>query len=264
MGCRGAAIATVISEIIQVVILAGAFWRRGNRQAYGTGRNNRFDAKLFSKCLHVGMPMAIGRSAELLAWYLVYVALSHVSKELATIQGITVTIYVLFAFISDGIVKGTAAISANFIGQSNLAAIQKTFKKLVIITLILAFATMLPLLGAPKLIFLLLNTLKDDLSGLHPIMTVIFRLLFVNITLEALSCVVWGILLSGGDTKYQIIVYMTCLWGTVVLPVLILFVTGQLTSVVTVQSLSILSNVATLTLLYRRYKSLKWYKSLTH
>ncbi|MDR1401815.1 MAG: MATE family efflux transporter [Puniceicoccales bacterium] len=261
MGCRGAAWATIIAEAVQVLILAASFWSRSNRRIYNTAGNSKFDKKLFMECLRVGCPMSLGRAAEILAWYLVYVALSHVSKELGTVHGIASTIYIFFAFVCEGLSKGTAAITSNFIGRQDLASIQKVFKRLISITLVLCFAVMSPLLIIPELVFEGLSAVNSDIAVFYPMMAAIFRILFVAITLEALTSTCWGTLLAGGDTKYPIIVNLLCLGGFVVLPVGILFATGKLNSAVLVQFLSMCWNAVCLILLYRRYKGLKWYRS---
>jgi MATE family multidrug resistance protein len=264
MGCRGAAIATIISEAIQMGVLAMAFWSKKNRTTCGTGKNYRFNAKLFCRCLKIGAPMAFGRCAEMFALYIVHVALGRVSKELASVQGIATTIYVLFAFICEGLTKGTATISANFIGQKNLAAIRVTFKNLIYLTLILCFTVMLPLLLAPDSVFQLLRTLNEDIAPLSSTVQIIFRILFVNITVEALCSIPWGILISGGDSKYPIIVNLASAWGLVVVPVLTLFSMGKLNSAVTVHLLSTCWISVCLLLVYLRYRGLKWYKSVIY
>jgi MATE family multidrug resistance protein len=262
LGCKGAAIATIVAEGMQTLILASGFWSKWSRKAYNTGKNSGFDKKLFLKCLKIGTPMAFGRGMEMLAWYLMLSAMSHVSRELATIQGIITTIYVLFAFVCDGLVKGSATLSANFIGQKNMPSIACVFRKLTIITIIICSVTMLPLLVAPGVVFNLLNMLNEDISALYPTIAIVFKMLFFEVTAEALCCVSWGILLSGGDSKYPIIANLSCIWGIVVVPVVILFAIGQLKSAVVVNSLCLMGNVASCIIVYRRYKSLKWYKSL--
>jgi MATE family multidrug resistance protein len=261
-GCAGAAIATVIAEVVQVAILAATFWSRKNRRDYGTLRNRKFDCEVFRKCIKIGLPMSIGRCAEMLAWYLVYAILSHTSKDLATVQGFAVTVYVLFAFICDGLFKGSAAISANFIGQHNLQDVGKACKKLMVATLLLCFVSTVPLVISQELLFKMLNLVKGDISHLYGDMAIIFRLLSANVTLEAVSCVFCGFLFSGGDTKYPIIVNLTCLWTAVVLPILGLSLSGKLHSAIIVQQLSLICNSALLIAVYLRYRSMKWYHTV--
>jgi Na+-driven multidrug efflux pump len=86
---------------------------------------------------------------------------------------------------------------------------------------------------------------------------IIFRLLSVNVTIEALCAVIWGVLVSGGDTKYLNIANLICLWGFLVCPVIVLFALNKLNSTVIVYLLSNCWIFSCLLLVYRRYKSLK-------
>ena len=262
LGCKGAAIATVTSEFLQTAILACKFLNKKNRTLYKTDSLPMFDKNLFFRGIKIGLPTAIGRSAEMLAWYLVCSMLGHVSKDLATAYTIGVTIYIMFAFICEGITKGTAAISANFIGCQSLLSIRETFNKLVIIAITLCCIVMLPIVIYPDLLFNVLRNLHDDISDLYPTLRAIFRILFLNVTIEAVGSVSWGILLSGGDAKYPNVASLGSLWLFVVLPVSILFFTDRLNSAVTVHLLATLYNISWAVLVFFRYRSLRWYKSV--
>ncbi|MDR1528574.1 MAG: polysaccharide biosynthesis C-terminal domain-containing protein [Puniceicoccales bacterium] len=264
LGCRGAAEATIIAEAIQILILAGGFWSSKNRQHFSTAKNYKFNKDMFRRCLKVGIPMSLGRGAELLAWYLVFAALSHESRDLATIHGIAMTVYVLIVFICDSLSKGTAAISANFIGKNDLASIGVILKKLTILTLIFCFIFMFPLLISPYLFCGILGTINEGITHLYPTLSIIFKIQFINITLESLCAIFWGTLASGGDTKYINITSLGCLWGFVVLPVALLYAFNMLNSAIIVHLLSTCWISSCLLLVYRRYKSLKWYKSVIH
>lgn len=262
MGCRGAAIATVISEAAQAIILAIAFWNRYNRTRYSTHKNYHFNKKIFFQCIHIGSPLAIGKSIELFAWYLVYAALSHVSKDLATIHGIAVTIYCFFIFICDGITKGSAALSSNFIGQRDLTAIHDLFRKLIWIVAILCSCLVLPLLIFPDKILSLVGTLNNDLTYLYSQLFIVLRLQFICIVIETLCAIPLGILMSGGDTRYPNIINLALLWMFVVIPVLSLFFCGHLNSVVIPHALCNINMTLFAIIVYRRYRSLKWYNDV--
>ena len=262
MGCRGAAIATVMAEAVQALILAIGFWSPKNRIYFSTLKNRAFNKKLMSKCIGVGLPSSLGHGLNLLAWYLIYATLSHVSKELSTIHGIAVAISVLFEFICEGLVKGTSVISANFIGQKNLEAIRHAIRKLLAIAFCLAIVSMAPVLLYQGLSFRLLKYLQPDIIPLLPDISVIFRLIFIAATCDSLLSVFWGALISGGDAKFPNIVNLLCIWTIVVIPVLMLGFLHRLTSATTVYALVAIWEMTILCILYRRYKSLKWYKSL--
>lgn len=67
MGCRGAAIATNISEIVQVITLSCIFFSRHNRRKFKVLENCKLNLKLFKDCYRIGFSMSIGHFAVMLA-----------------------------------------------------------------------------------------------------------------------------------------------------------------------------------------------------
>jgi MATE family multidrug resistance protein len=262
LGAKGAAIATVISEIVQLAILICVFFKQDNRKNFKVFENMRFDKILFKKCCKIGFPMSIGRLFEISAWYFIYVVLGHVSKEMATVHGIASTVFTIFAFLQEGLSKAISTISANLIGMKNLDGVKRIFKIFVMITLCISALTAIPLVIFPEFLFNFQDMTGNDISSFHFVLRVIFKIIVLDIFLETLGCVIWGILMSGGDTRYPIIANLLCLWGFVVIPVIVMYYLEILGSVVLVWELCILWCAASLLFMYRRFKSLKWYSSV--
>jgi hypothetical protein len=66
-------------------MLTGGFSSPKNRQHFNTAKSYTFDEKLNGRCLKIGISVPLGRGAELLSWYLVFAARSHISRDLAII-----------------------------------------------------------------------------------------------------------------------------------------------------------------------------------
>jgi MATE family multidrug resistance protein len=262
LGCIGAAVGTITSEVTQFIVLFALFLRKSARRQFNTLKCRRFDKEIFRGCLKIGAPMSIGRLFELGAWYLIYVVLSHVSKEMATVQGILTNIFVLFAFFQEGLGKGISTLSANFIGMKNLEGIRRLLKIFVILTIVVGGIISIPLIIFPKLIFkLLINIAGDEILSLYPIIKTGFPLMVLSIVFETLGVILWGILMSGGDTKYPLVANLSCLWAVVVIPTIVMYYNNTLNNII-VWKLCIIWAVLSLFFIYKRYKSLKWYKKL--
>ncbi len=67
MGCKGAAIATILAEVVQILVLALVFFNKNNRLRYKTTSNIKFNKEIFKGCIKLGYPMSAGRIFELLA-----------------------------------------------------------------------------------------------------------------------------------------------------------------------------------------------------
>lgn len=262
MGSKGAAYGTVIAEAFQVIILIFVFFNKNNKNVYKTAKNHHFRAKLFNNCIKIGLPLAIGNCIILLAWYLIHAAFAYTSKELAIVYGIGINIYTLFIFIGEALNKAIATISSNMIGQKNLAGIQKTYRRFVFVAIVFGFIIAIPLLIFPKSIVSLLNLLHDDITLLYPQIKVVLRWTTVSVVVESIMCITWGVLLSGGDTRYPVIVNQICLWAFVVIPTWLLHYYNMLNTTVIAFILTFIWGFVVTIILYKRYRSLKWYNKL--
>ena len=92
MGCKGAAIANVISEFISIVILAAVFFNCKNRKIYKTFKNCKFNKGLFFGCARIGVPVSFGNFISMIAWYIVQTLISHTSKDAATIYNVGINV----------------------------------------------------------------------------------------------------------------------------------------------------------------------------
>jgi MATE family multidrug resistance protein len=262
MGCRGAAIATIIAEFVQIAILAAVFFNRKNRKIYKTFENRQFNAELFLGCIKIGVPMSLGNCTSMIAWYIVQTIVSYTSKDAATIYNIGTNIYTFFLFVGDGANKGIATISANMIGRGDLESIEKTRKIFIAISVVFGGIVAVPLILCPEWIFKALNLFPDDISSLYEDIRVMLYLVSIDVAVETLLLSHWGILIAGGDSKYAATMSQVCLWIFVVFPTIVLYYAQALNSIPLLYALTGLWLIATQFFLYRRYKSLKWYKKL--
>jgi Na+-driven multidrug efflux pump len=262
MGCRGAAIATVIAELVQIAILAAVFFNRKNREIYKTFENRRFNAKLFWDCVKIGVPMSLGTCVSMIAWYVVQTIVSHTSKDAATIYNIGNTIYMFFIFVGEGANKAIATISANMIGRGDLESIEKTRKIFVAISIVFGGIIAIPTFLCPELIFKMLSLFPDDISSLHATIRTVCCIVAIDVALETLLLSHWGILIAGGDSKYAAIVYQVFLWIFYVFPAIALYYSHTLTSIPLLFVLMGLWLIVTQFFIYRRYRSMKWYNKL--
>jgi MATE family multidrug resistance protein len=262
MGCRGAAIATVIAEFIQVFILSYIFFSKSNRILYRTFQNRSFNKNLFKECFRIGLPVSLCDFIAVFAWYLVAVTIGHTSKDEATVYSICSALYVFFVFVARGVNKGTAAIAANMIGRRDLESIEKVRKTFVKISLFFGALFAIPLVVCPEYMIKLISMVPDDISRLYPEIKIGLALLSVNIMCETLLYSTWGILIAGGDSKYATVVDLAVFWITVCVPMFVLYYVGGYASVIVLYVLIVVWLTGSQVLLYRRYKSLKWYNRL--
>lgn len=260
MKCHGAAIATIIAEAVQILILATVFFNKKNIKHYKTFLSRKFDSVVFWGCIKLGTPMAVGNFISMIAWYVAQVAVSNVSKDQATVYNICVSIYMFFIFLGDGLSKSISTISSNMIAQNDAISIHKTYRLFIIIGCVFSFSVSIFILLFPDLIFQIFNIINMDVEKLVDIRFT-FVLIAVGIILETSMLTTCGVLHSGGDIKYPVIVNQSLIWSLVVFPTIVLY-NINLLDVNIVFELCILWLSVSLFLLQKRYKSMLWYNKL--
>ncbi|MDR1031521.1 MAG: MATE family efflux transporter [Holosporales bacterium] len=262
LGCRGAAIATVASEFIQIVMLASLFVSAKNCKVHKVLKNRQFDKKLFDGCCRIGWPLALGNFMAMLAWYILQVIMSYVSKQAVTVYNIGINLYIFFIFLGEGVNKGAVAICSNMIGRDDLVSIEKTRKIFVKISVFFGLTIAVPLVLFPEWLLSVLGCLPDDISGLYSEIKLVTALVAIEVVFETLLLSTWGILTAGGDTRYATMVYQGCVWVLVVLPSVVLYYFDALNSVPMVYLFMMAWVLITWLVLHHRYRSMKWYNKL--
>ena len=262
LGCRGAALATNIAEFAQILILASIFFSKSNRKEFQITKHRRINLKLFKGCCEIGLPMSIGHFVTLFAWYIIQTVVSHSSTDASTVYNIAMNLFMFFFFIAGGSGRSASSISSNMIGRDDLKSVRETYRFFIKMSLVTGLIIMIPLVIFPNLIISALSMLPDDISHLYPQIETALILVSAAIVLDTLFQSTFGILISGGDAKFGIIVDMVCLWIIVAAPATILYFAGKLSSVLIVFACMVLKSGTAFTLVYKRYKSMKWYKKL--
>lgn len=260
-GVAGAASSTIISQTVQNLILVVALLSPKNRRItlYSCG----FDKEVFMGCIKIGTPLAISNFLVILAWYFVQSILSNLSKDEATIYSICLSIYLLVMSLGEGLSKATSTVVANMIGSRNLEQTKMAYKKFLMLAIVSSAFFIVPLSIFPDhCIFNFLQMLKEDISGIYTSLRVCLHWISVDVILESILCILWGVLIAGGDTVYPTMAYQITIWIFVVSPVVVSFFFGFPISTRLVYQEVFVWMCVVLWLFHRRYLSMKWYKKL--
>ncbi|MDR2417368.1 MAG: MATE family efflux transporter [Holosporales bacterium] len=264
LGCRGAAIASIIAELIQIMMLAIPFFNAKNRRHYKTWTNRAWNWTLFKACCRVGVPISLVNAVSLIAWYIVQSLVGYVSQEAATVYSIGINVYIFFIFVGEGVNKAVIAICSNMIGRNDLDSIEKTRKNFAWICIFFGTLITVPLIFCPNWIMAALDSLPDNIASLYKEIKDVLCIVALGVTIETLMMATWGILLAGGDTRYAAIIHQICMWIVVVLPTVVLYFSHFLTFASVPYIFGLITAWAAITqlLIYKRYKSMQWCKKL--
>jgi MATE family multidrug resistance protein len=255
MGTKGAAIGTVLSNIVNAGILFYFFFRKDIRQKYGT-LNLKLQIKPLLKCLKLGAAGGVGHAFEMSAWSVIYYLLASINKETAMLQSIAVSVNLFMAFIVSGLEKGVMAITSNLLGAGLKQRIQSMFQKAVSIHFMFTGLFAIVVFFFPEVI--INNFVRFEISPeLLNQLIFVLRLVLLYFLADGMVWVIAGIVEAGGDINYTMVSIATCLWGIVAIPSYIIYKFGML-HIETTWILLFMSVVSIFVILYHRYKSDRW------
>lgn len=220
LGVRGAAIATGIGILTQVVIILFLYFRKINRIHYGVFPS-KFIRPLFFRMISKGLPSAIALSSELLGWALFYWLMKKTSDLHIFAASLGQSCLQLFIFFGAGLEKGSSSIAGNLIGSQNFSEIKKLFKSGFL--LCLAFFFIILSFRTHFMSEVVLALFKNHPSGINPesLKTLVCGILgsiTIYLALENIRWHINGILNAAGDTFFVMIYGVLSVWVFLLLP----------------------------------------------
>lgn len=229
MGIVGAAIATTIGEIIQVVILIAIFLKKQNRDEYNT-TDIKLRPNLMSKCIRTGIPPAIFVSLEVVAWALFYYLMTLISPSHILVASVVQSILLLFLFFGLGMEKGAIALTGNFIGAGTHDKVFNVLRSsITLVSIYFAIACLFLIVVPDPLINWFFNnpsaiehgsavTSAVDLNEVKQSIRIGLIFLVFYLSFENLRWSINGMLTAAGDTLFLLITGSLSVWMLMILP----------------------------------------------
>ncbi len=215
LGATGAAIATITSQIIQLMFLAFIFLNKRNRTLYGTS-DYRFDKKLFQECIKLGFPGALSHSFEIGSWAYLSAFLAMHNIEYVTIQVVGQSMFGLFGFLTEGLQKGIISLASNIIGAQNPQLIQQTGRAAFRLQFIFVLLLSIPLLFYPgRLLSLFLQEASPSILEKARLSLIGVWLYFL---LDGLNWILVGFITAAGHTTYTMLANIVTCWMGALIP----------------------------------------------
>jgi len=269
MGLKGAAIATGVGIIIQIVILGALFLRSENRTHFGTG-SWRFHPSAFWRCLKVGLPPGVFFLFELIAWALFYKMMETISAKHIIVSSVTQSILILLLFFAMAIEKGAAAVTGNLIGSKQFHEVKRVLKSGTILTLFFAIILIAVLIGCADFLiaWFFKNPaalegnffLSDELMlGTKSAIKFALATLVLYLTFENIRYMLSGMLTAAGDTIFLMIAGIASIWVCLLVPTYFFMVVPK-AAIETAFYIWIFYSATAMAILYWRFKKNKWRK----
>ncbi len=220
MGTMGAAIATVFSQLIQIIVLGAIFLNKSNRTYYKT-LTCKLNLSLMLQCFKIGVPSSISHLIEFSAWALVVYMIGGLGDEYVFVFSIGHSLFILLAFASEGLQKVTTSIASNAIGAKQSHLISKLLKSSIKVHLAITIIFMLPSVIMPDVFIGSFSIVNDE-----PIDPALYNAIYI--TLIAIWCyfiidgIAWifvSILTAFEDTLIPMLINALSSWLVAILPI---------------------------------------------
>ena len=221
MHARGAAIATTISQVLQIAILMIFMLRATNRNKYKTDFY-LFDLSLFKKCLRLGSFNAFTRFCELLGWSVISVVLTKCSLEHLNVQALFISMLIAFSSIGMSIRESTTAIISNHIGAKDLLVVRDSLKAAfkVLIMIFIFIATPMVLFADVTLAFLTggNSELSSDII-FYKVLLASIPVMVLSMFISCANAAFFGLFTAGGSVRYIALINTISTWCFAVIPI---------------------------------------------
>ncbi|MGL4731842.1 MAG: MATE family efflux transporter [Clostridium sp.] len=258
MGIQGAALATLISRIVEMVLIIGIVYKRKSPLAGKVREFLDFDKGFLKRVLNTMYPVVINEICWSLGMTMYAVIYARIGTEAVATYQIANTIQNIFIVAGFGLANACAVMLGNEIGAGREDNAQEYGKKFIKITFIIGCITGMLLFMSAKPIVDIYNVSPKVLHDAKIILHVFgvitpFRMLT--------SLFIVGILRSGGDIKYSFVLEMSGVW-LIGVPLAILGAYVLKLPIYLVVALVYVQEFIKVVLAFPRFKSKKWIRNL--
>lgn len=205
LGITGAALATVVSWAVIVVILALVIFSQENERRFAVFSSRAFDGEIFGRLLRFGIPGAMQFSIDIFAFTFFILMVGRIGTSQLAATNIVLAINSLAFMPALGFSYGISSLVGQALGRGKPDKARQTTWSAV--HLLCAFTLILDLLFilAPQAIITLFipdNGQQADYAQIMPLAVNLLRVVAAYILLDALYMTFSAVLKGAGDTRF--------------------------------------------------------------
>jgi len=205
MGISGAAIATVTSTAISMLLLVFLVFRRTHDIRFKIFSNRRFDSALFRRLLRFGIPGSMQFSLDILAFTIFILLVGRIGTVELAATNIVLSINAIAFMPSMGVSQGISVMVGQSLGAKQPD--QARHQTWSTIHLLMAYILVIDLLFifAPEIALALFIPGNGDAALYAPVMTTasnLMRIIACYLFFDALYMIFSGVLRGAGDTRF--------------------------------------------------------------
>ncbi len=260
MGIEGAALATVLSRVIELVIVAFAVLMTDCVKLRVRKLITLSKKFIHSDFWRYSLPVMINQFGWGGGMTMYSVIMGHLGSDATAANSIASIVRSLIASVCWALATGASIIIGKMLGAGELEIARKTGGRFVRLSLVIGFISGLIILGAVPLVLMMPTDMTPVAHGYLKWMLLLGAYYIIGNSLN--STVIGGIFPAGGDTKFGMICDCITLWLVVVpLGALAAFVWNL--PVIAVAAILTLDEFVKIPAVYIHYKKYKWVKNIT-
>ena len=259
LGIRGAAIGTLCARIVEMVIVLCYAYFQNRVVRIRIGDMVHVDKVLLKDYMVYAMPVVLNELMWGLGSSANTAVIGHLGSAAVAANSVAQVARQLATVVVFGISHATAIYLGKTIGEQKLEHAKAYAKRFIYLSLILGAAGALVILAAAPIANATL-ALSPDAKGY---LTFMFFVMSYFTIAQSLNCtMVVGILRSGGDTRFGLIMDVSTMWGfSILLGAVAAFVFHASVPIVYVILMS--DELIKVPITIKRYLSYKWLKNVT-
>jgi putative MATE family efflux protein len=210
MGVRGAAIATVIARIVEMLILVTVSYKKRYPLAGTPAEFCSFDRAFLGRFLRIASPVIFNELIWALGISVQNIIFARTNTDAIAAFNITTTVSQLTWVVFIGLGNGVAVLIGKKIGEGNEIAARDYARRISLFAPLLAAGVALLLFPLSRIMPLIFNVNPEVLS-LIPLM---FTILCCSYPFRAFNmCLIVGVCRAGGDTIFCVLIEMIIMWA---------------------------------------------------
>lgn len=130
LGIKGAAIGSVIAEVISIIFFVTYTYYNVNLQKYGLNKLQAFDWKLLKRMLNISIFTMIQYFVSMSTWFMFFIAVERLGQRELAIANIVRSIYMVLFIPINSFSTTTNSFVSNTIGAGHIEKVIPTIKKI--------------------------------------------------------------------------------------------------------------------------------------
>jgi putative MATE family efflux protein len=202
LGIEGAAIATVIAEMVSVLFYVFATLKFIDLKKYNLFQRKKYNLKIVFTIIDVSGFIILQNIISLVSWFMFFMVIEHRGEHQLAISNIVRSVYIFFMIPGWAFSSATSTMVSNIIGQQNIEGVIPLIKRITKLGFLITGSLMLPAILFPRQSLSLYTSNQQMISDCIPSYYVVMLALFVfSLTFNLFSGVT-----GTGNTRISLLI----------------------------------------------------------